>query len=136
MRNNFEAADISLTEVDPYKRTQRHTPNGKGSNVSAIYFSAGRGSIGVGLCWHHTRKFKALSDDKKDKLRQWQISREGRNILDKSKKDASEKKLKRGDTSDSCDNKSQNKGGWKNKLKKAIKTPQGLKSIMAILASG
>ena len=50
MRNKFEAATSSLIELDPYKRSQRHTPNDEGAKVSTINFSVVRGSTGVELC--------------------------------------------------------------------------------------
>ena len=47
MRNNFEAAASFLIGVDPYERSQRHTPNDKGEKVSTIGFSVGHGSTGT-----------------------------------------------------------------------------------------
>ena len=107
MSNNFEAAASSLIEVDLYKSSKRNTPNNKGANVSVIDFSAGRDSTCVDLHWHHPRGFKALPDDKKDELRQWQKYQEGRKSLDNSKKDALDKKQNKGDSDGGYDNKSQ-----------------------------
>ena len=64
MCNDFEAAASALIEVDPYRKFQRSgTGGGRGAQVSAIDFSAGRGSTGVDLCWHPKREFKNLSDE-------------------------------------------------------------------------
>jgi len=92
-RNDFEVAAISLIEVDPYRRQQRNTSS-KGAQVSGVSF-AGRGSSGVDLRWHHPKEFKELSSEQKDELTQWQSSSEGKKTLDKSKKEAAEKRRKR-----------------------------------------
>ena len=50
MRNDFETAASSMIEVDPYRRSTRNAT--RNANVSAIDFSAGRGSTGVDLRFH------------------------------------------------------------------------------------
>ena len=44
MRTDFELASAALIEVDPYKRSHRQPAGKTNANISAIDFSAGRGS--------------------------------------------------------------------------------------------
>ena len=134
-RNDFETAASSLIEVDPYKRQQRHPSNKGGAQVSGVSF-AGRGNTGVDLRWHHPKEYKELSNEQKDELSQWQSSSEGKKILDKSKKEAAEKRKKRlGDKKRGHGAGKSNEGNWKKKMKYAIKTPNGLKTVMALLGA-
>ena len=68
MQTDFEMASSYMIEVDPYKRGGQKQDSGKqrggaGVNISAIDFSAGRGSSGVDLRCHHPKEFKALLVD-------------------------------------------------------------------------
>ena len=139
MRNKFELAASYLIEVDPFKRSSR-TPTGNqngGANISAIDFSAGRGGSGVDLRWHHPKEFKALPEDQKDELVKWQKTQEGKKLLDKSRGVATAKKRKAeggGKGTDTSKGKT-TEGNWKKRLKKAVKTQQGFKTIMSVLAA-
>ena len=130
MRKNFEVAASSLVEVEPYKSQQRNIPNKEAtmSSVSFVWWS----NSGVNLRWHHPKDFKALSNDNKDELTAWQSSQEGRKILEKSKKVAAKKR--RQDSSKKQTGDPYNYQGGRN-MKSAIKTPHGLKIVMALLAS-
>ena len=75
MREDFEAASSSLTEVDPYRRTSRST--GRNADVSSIEFKASRGSSGVDLRWHTKEDFIKISQEQKDELRNWMKTAEG-----------------------------------------------------------
>jgi len=130
MRENFETAASAIIEVDPYRRSQRGGPTPRNATVSAIDFAAGRGSTGVDLRWHPRKEFYDLSQDQKEELTAWQRSDEGRKVLKASRESALKKRKP-----DSDSNKS-NKGNgtWKKKFKKALKTPNGLKTVMSLLA--
>ena len=65
MRNDFEASTSALIDGNPYCRSQRGNDT-KNATVSAIDFSAGRGSSGVDLQWHPKRDFKNLLKDQND----------------------------------------------------------------------
>ena len=133
MRNDFEIAASALIEVDPYRRAQRPVP-GRNANVSSIDFSAGRGSSGVDLRWHPTKDFKKLPEDQKSELVHWMSTQEGKKLMKESRKNhQSSLKRKDGDRSPPGNNKSGN-GNWKRRLKKAIKSPNGLKTVMTVLA--
>ena len=82
MKTDFELAGLMLIEVDPYRRSQMTPVKPGGANISVIDFSAGRGSSGVDLRWHHPKDFKALSNEHKDELCAWQKTANGENILD------------------------------------------------------
>ena len=143
MRTDFEVASSALIEVDPYRRLQK-TPQGQqrgGANISSIDFNAGRGSSGVDLRWHHPTEFKALPNDQKEELMKWQKSQDGRKILNKSK-EAAIKKCKAelqsagggGANKPKGGDKTVSNGAWKKKLKQAVKTQNGFKTIMSVLA--
>ena len=132
MRNDFEAASSALIEVDPYRRSQRIPPP-RGANVSAIDFNAGRGSTGVDLRWHPTRDFKKLPSDQKDELISWMKTQEGKKLMSESRK-SFQSGLKRKESDKSNSNGPKSAGNWKRRLKKAIKTPNGLKAVMSVLA--
>ena len=102
--------------------------NTRNANISAIDFSAGRGSTGVDLRWYPHKEFGKLPDHKKE-LREWMGSQEGKKAMRKSRANAN--KTKR--SNDANGDKSQG-GNWKKKMKKALKTPHGLKSVMSVLA--
>ena len=67
MREDFEAASSSLSEVGPYRRTSSSAS--LNADASSIDFKAGRGSSGVDLQWHPKEDFIKLSQEKNDKLR-------------------------------------------------------------------
>ena len=130
MRNDFELAASTLIEVDPFHRATR--TNTRNANISAIDFSAGRGTTGVDLRFYPHEKFKALPKDQQDKLKQWMYTKEGR----KSKQDFFKNKKSRDD--DDKGNKKKRtadqKENWRSKFKKAMKTDKELKTVMSILA--
>ena len=130
MRNDFEGASSALIEVDPYRRSQR-TSDPRSANISAIDFNAGRGTSGVDLRWHPTCDFKKLPNDQKDELLQWMKTQEGKKQMRESRKSHLQKR-KQNDKSSNTSPKSD--GNWKKRLKKAIKTPNGLKTVMSVLA--
>ena len=130
MRNDFECAASALIEVDPYKRSQRPGPGAKTANVSAIDFSAGRGTTGVDLRWHPRKDFKELPEDQREELVQWMKSNDGRKAMKASRKTASANK---DDKKRKLDNDSKD-GSWKKKFKRAFQTKNGLKTIMSVLA--
>ena len=83
---------------------------------------------------HHPKEFKELSSEQKDELTQWQSSSEGKKTLDKSKKEAVEKRRKRDEGKKQGAGKGK-EGGWEKKMKSAMKTPNGLKTVMALLGA-
>ena len=130
MRHDFEAAANALIEVDPYKRGSRNT--NRGASISALDFSAGRGSTGVDLRFHPKKEYEALSGDKRAELIEWLGTADGKKHkreyfrdLKKNKKSSSSNKQKSGD----------NGGNWKKKMRQALKTDKGLKSVMSIMAA-
>ena len=129
MRNDFESAASALIEVDPYRRSQR--PGAKTANVSAIDFSAGRGTTGVDLRWHPKKDFKDLPDDQRDELVQWMRTNDGRKAMKDSRNKTMSKKRKNEDGDKRDKGKKEN---WKKRFKKALKTPHGIKSVMSLLA--
>ena len=140
MRNDFELCCSTLIEVDPYRRSQKSSSKTPLAQISGIDFSAGRGSSGVDLRWHHPKEFKALSSDKKTELCNWQKTQDGKKSLKKSRLEAEKRqavdwykeggagKGKRGGNTTISD------GAWKKKLKRAVKTKNGFKTIMSVLA--
>ena len=132
MRNDYESAASALIEVDPYRRSQR-IPNPKTASVSAIDFSAGRGTTGVDLRWYPRNDFKALPHDQKEELIEWMKSNDGKKAMRKSR-DAFTKKRKGGGGDDKSKSNNKPEGNWKKRFKKAIKTPKGLQQVMSVLA--
>ena len=134
MRNDFEAAASALIEVDPYRRSQRTPTNtGRTATISAIDFSAGRGNSGVDLRWHPKKEFKTLSDDQKEELLTWMKSNEGKKVMKDSRK-AFSKKRKAEQGGDKQNNSPSNGTNWKKKMKKALKSSNGIATVMAVLA--
>ena len=131
MHQDFEAAASALIEVDPYRRSQKNPTTNRQANVSAIDFGAGRGSTGVDLRWHPRKEFKKLSDDQKDELTKWMKTQDGKKVIKESRKEA---KRKRDEAPTTDKNGERSGGNWKKKFKSAIKTPNGLKTVMAVLA--
>lgn len=68
MQNYFELAAGTLIEVDPFRRST--WPSGRNANVSAIDFSAGRGSTGVDLWFYPHDNIIVLPKDQQDELRE------------------------------------------------------------------
>ena len=142
MRKDFELAASYLIEVDPFKRSNK-APSGHakgGATVSAIDFNAGRGGTGVDLRWHHPKEFKALPEDQKDELVKWQKTQEGKQILGRSREAAEKRaattKKRKADGNSKGGSKSNSTGeDWKKKLKRAVKTQNGLKTIMSVLGA-
>jgi hypothetical protein len=126
MREDFEAAASALIEVDPYRRSNRTGGSPRDANVSAIDFGAGRGNTGVDLRWYPHKEFKKLPEDHQKELRDWMKSQAGKKAMRKSRAEAMKKR--------NHDNDKTNGGNWKKKMKKALKTPHGLKSVMSVLA--
>lgn len=131
MRNDFELASSALIEVDPYKRSSKSGGNQREASINAIDFSAGRGpKTNVDLRWYPRKEFKALSNEQKDELKEWMQTQDGKKAMRKSRANAAKRK-----TDDvEPDPKAKSKETWKKKMKKALKTPQGLKTVMAIMA--
>ena len=125
MRNDFEAAATAMIEVDPYRRSQR-TPGKGGATMSAIDFGAGRGNSGVDLSWHPKKEFMSLPVEQRDELSAWIKTNDGRKAIEQSRKAFKKKQRKDGGRN--------NEGNWKKKLKKAMHTDAGLKSVMSLLA--
>ena len=127
MREDFEKASSSLIEVDPYRRSFK---GGRNAQISGIDFSAGRGNSGVDLRWHPKKQFMKLNQDQKDELTEWLSTDAGK----KKKKEyfdqmnAKDLKSKR-KTKGEPDN-----AEWKKQLKKRIKTPKGIATVMSILS--
>jgi len=130
MRESFERAASALIEVDPYKRAQRPAPTNRNANVSGIDFHAGRGNSGVDLRWHPRREFLKLPQNQKDELMEWLGTDPGRAHMAKYKED----RKRKSDQDNKKNGDRDRSGNWKKKLKKAIKTPNGLKMVMATLA--
>lgn len=126
MRSNFELAASALIEVDPYRKSLRNAA-GRNANISAIDFSAGRGSTGVDLRWHPKSEFMKLNKDQRDELSKWLKTDDGQ----KHKKESlamsndSRKRKQEGNATG---------GNWKKKFKKALKSDKGLKTIMSMMA--
>ena len=141
-RENFERAAVVLIEVDPYKRSQRIMPNNKTATVSAIDFSAGRGSTGVDLRWYPRREFLKLPSNQKTELMNWMKTDSGRELVTKFKQERDKAKFANSSpfansSSTHGKRKQNNKNSsenWKKKLRKAVRSENGLKSIMSILA--
>ena len=133
MRSDFEAAASSLIEVDPYHRSSRNNPNtGRTANVSAIDFSGGRGNTGVDLRWHPTSEFKALPEDQKDELMEW-LNNTNEGKKERADQRKAFKKRKHTDEKYKHKKSSDNKS-WKKKLKSKMKTPNGLATVMSLIA--
>lgn len=129
MRVDFEAAASSLIEVDPYRRSNKSGGPPRAANISAIDFGAGRGTTGVDLRWYPNHEFRKLSDEHKTELKDWMKTQDGKKAMRKSRLAAASKR-KGGDNNNTAGG-----GNWKKKMKKALKTPSGLKSIMSVLAA-
>ena len=133
MRQNFEACATALKEVDPYQQPQR-APSTSCTNVSTaegIDFKAGHGSTGVDLRWHPKNYFRKLPDNQKDELMLWFNTDEGK----RDRKTSNNKRKINGyDRNTNKKNGGGGDGNWKKKFQKAIKSLQGLKSVMSVLA--
>ena len=136
MRNDFEAAASALIEVDPYRRSNKTGHNPRTANVSAIDFSAGRGKTGVDLRWHPRKDFKKLPNDQKDELREWMKTQEGKKLMKESRKAIGKAAGSKRRNSDKDSDKKPNRRGrpWLKKLKTAMKTENGLSTVMSVLA--
>ena len=126
MRSDFELAASTLIEVDPYRKAMKNA-SGRNANISAIDFSAGRGSTGVDLRWHPKSEFMKLNKDQKDELSKWLKTDEGQKHKKASlaKSNDSGKRKQDGNATG---------GNWKKKFKKALKSDKGLKTIMSMMA--
>ena len=126
MRSDFELAASALIEVDPYRKSLRNAA-GRNANISAIDFSAGRGSTGVDLRWHPKSEFMKLNKDQRDELSKWLKTDDGQKHKKGSlaKSNDSWKRKQEGDATG---------GNWKKKFKKALKSDKGLKTIMSMMA--
>lgn len=133
MRNDFEAAATAMIEVDPYKRSSKNVSN-RNANVSALDFNAGRGVTGVDLRFHPKREYENLPENKAAELREWLQTTDGK----KHKREYFAAKKKEKPTSSpggSAKRKTDaNAGNWKKKMRRAMKTNKGIKSVMSILA--
>ena len=135
MRHDFEVAASALIEVDPYRKSQRSGGGGRTAQVSAIDYTAGRGSTGVDLRWHPKPEFKNLADDQRDELTKWMRTSEGKKHLEKNRGSSNGKgKRKQSGGGGGNGNKKAEAGNWKKKFKKALNTPKGLAHIMSVLA--
>ena len=135
MRHDFEAAASALIEVDPFKRGNKSGGTQRTANISAIDFSAGRGSTGVDLRWHPNKEFKKLPEEQKNELREWMQTQEGKKLMKQSRKAAAAKRKASSDNDKNGEGSRGNGGGnWKKKFKRAMQTPQGAKSVMSLLA--
>ena len=133
MRNDFELAATALIEVDPYRRLTKSGAGVRNANVSAMEYGAGRGVSGVDLRWHPHKEFKKLTSHQQDELRDWMKTQEGKKLMKESRKTAAAAKRKNDSSSKESDSKNGG-GNWKKKMKKALKTPQGIKTVMSVLA--
>ena len=127
-----ETSASSMIEMDPYRHSTRKSSGN--ANMSAIDFSAGRGSTDADLRFHPKDKLVTLLQDQQDELREWLMMKEGK----KSKKEFFKKQEENEENGGGCKRKADEKlgnGNWKKKLKKAIKSEKGLKTVMSILAS-
>lgn len=129
MRSNFEAAASHIIEVDPYRRASNQGNNNKSkqANVSGVSF-AGRGKTGVDLRWHTRKEFGALTNEQKDELTTWQNTKEGKKVIKEQHAESKDGKRTAPGNSNSSDK------TWKKKLRKAIKTQNGLSHVLAVLA--
>ena len=142
MREHFERASSALIEVDPYRRSQRVTNSisTKPASVSAIDFSAGRGSTGVDLRWYPRKEFLKLPSNQKSELMEWMKTDTGRETIQKFRQERDRASSNNSGTNNSnkrraeSSNNNSNNGNWKKKLKRAVKTENGLKTILSILA--
>ena len=135
MRHDFEAAASALIEVDPFKRGNKSGGTQRTANISAIDFSAGRGSTGVDLRWQPNKEFKKLPEEQKNELREWMQTQEGKKLMKQSRKAAAAKRKASSDNDKNGEGSKGNGGGnWKKKFKRAMQTPQGVKSVMSLLA--
>ena len=97
MQHDFEVAASALIEVDPYRKSQRSVGGGRTGQVSAIDYTAGRGSTGVDLRWHPKPEFKNLADDQRDELTKWTKTSDGKKHLKKNRGSSDrDKKSKQG----------------------------------------
>ena len=137
MREHFERAASALIEVDPYRKSQRITPPiNKAARVSAIDFSAGRGSTGVDLRWYPRKDFLKLPTNQKDELMEWIKTESGRELISKFKQERDRSNPSQTHNRSNGKRKLSHNGNnnWKRKFKKAIKTDNGLKTVMSALA--
>ena len=125
LRKDFEKASSHLIEVDPYRRATKIPRTDARASVSSVTF-AGRGQTGVDLRWHDKAEFKALSDEQKDELRQWQSTKAGKQSMKRDKQQQQATKKQSGGEKTPSEN-------WKKKFRKAIQTPKGLAHVMSVL---
>ena len=81
--NNFEAAATHLMLADPV--TKQKVKGKRPGNPSISSALAGRGKIGVDLCWYNRDKFKLLDQAQKDELISWRSSAEGKAVIEANK---------------------------------------------------
>ena len=135
MRHNFEAAAITCIGVYPYKRYQKRLSGpGIQANISGVDFNVGRVSSGVDIRWHHTKEFKKLSKDHKYELVDWMHSNGGKKLTKASIMEAKTNKRKVSGSGKEGNKKPEGGSNWKKKSKQAIKTPDGLKTVMLVFA--
>ena len=113
--------------MDPYPRISRGT--GSNADVSSIDFKASRGSSGVDLRWHPKEECVKLSQEKNNELGSWLHTPEG---IKQKRKNFKIDNRRRG-KSQKCIANNSSGNDLKCKFRKAIKTDQGLKSIMSIM---
>ena len=84
MRSNFEAAVAFLLPVDPFvKHKEKLHKAPQISNVTLKGKAQSR--TGVDLRWHTPDEYRTLNREQKNKLYEWQKTKEGRNITNKQR---------------------------------------------------
>ena len=135
LRTKFEEAAAHMMEVDPYKRTARSNTSlhGREAQISDARFTAGRGTTGVDFRWYPRKEFLDLTPEQRDELTNWQKSTEGKKAMRNDNK--KRKSGGNGFKNDNDKSKGRSDGSWKKKMKKALKTADGLAHVMSILAA-
>ena len=92
--------------------------------VLAVTFY-GHGKTGVDLRWHTRQEFRDIFSKQKDELTSWKGSNEGKASI-KKQRTINSKKQK-------SDLENVDKGNWRKKFKKSIKTQSELSHVLSIM---
>jgi len=134
MREHFESAASSLIKVDPYRRSyQKNGTSNITASVFSIDFAAGRCTSGVDLRWHPRKDFIKLSQNQRSELVEWMKTYGGKDHMSRR----SQGKEREHHPAQRKRRKFDSKAGGdrKRKFKKAVKTENGLCTIMSVLTN-
>ena len=135
LRNDFEGAANALIEVDPFKKSQSAAAKAqREAQISAIDYGAGRGATGVDLRWHPKSEFCKLTKEQQKELNTWMKTLDGKQKMSESRQKHDNNKRKTTESGSKGGNSPKQQASWKTKIKKALKTPTGLKAVYSLLA--